>query len=78
MAAEQDHYVPLRQFHDQMKTLTNVRSLTTRLFTRAEHAQNHCQIGNLGLSLRVIVGWLDAMMHAHHASTRSTDSPTRL
>ena len=60
MAGEEDHYVPLHQFHDQIKTLTNVRSLTARLFTRAEHAQNHCQIGNLALSLQVIVGWLDA------------------
>ncbi len=76
MAGEQDHYVPLRQFHDQMKTLTNVRSLTTRLFTRAEHAQNHCQIGNLALSLQVIVGWLDAMTHARRASSQSADSQT--
>lgn len=62
MAGEQDHYVPLHQFHDQIKALRNVRSLTARLFTRAEQAQNHCQIGNLGLSLQLIVGWLDAMM----------------
>lgn len=64
MAGERDHYVPLHQFHDQMKTLENVRSLTARLFTRAEQAQNHCQIGNLGLSLHVIVAWLDAMTRA--------------
>jgi len=62
MAGEQDHYVPLHQFHTQIKTLRNVRSLTARLFTRSEHAQNHCQIGNLGLSLQVIIAWLDAMM----------------
>lgn len=62
MAGEQDHYVPLHQFHDQIKTLRNVRSLTARMFTRDEQAQNHCQIGNLALSLQVIVGWLDTMM----------------
>ena len=76
MAGEQDHFVPLHQFHDQIKTLRNVRSLTARLFTRAEQAQNHCQIGNLALSLQVIVGWLDAMMQAQRASMRSTDSQT--
>lgn len=76
MAGEQDHYVPLHQFYDQIKALRHVRSLTARLFTRSEHAQNHCQIGNLALSLRVIVGWLDAMMQAQRASMRSTDSQT--
>ena len=78
MAGERDHYVPPHQFHDQIKTLKNVRSLTARLFTRAEQAQNHCQIGNLALSLQVIVGWLDAMMHARPASTRGTDTQTSL
>lgn len=60
MAGAEDHYVPLHQFYDQTETLRNVRSLTARLFTRAEQAQNHCQIGNLALSLQVVVGWLDA------------------
>ena len=31
--------------HDmQVKALTNAESLTGRLFTKEEHAQNHCQI----------------------------------
>ena len=33
--------------------------MTARVFTRAESAQNHCQIGNLGLALRVILAWLE-------------------
>jgi hypothetical protein len=36
-----------------------VRSLTARLFTRAEQAQNHCQVGNLELALDVIVTWIE-------------------
>jgi len=59
MAGAEDHYVPLAQLGAQIQTLTNARSVTARVFTRAESAQNHCQIGNLGLSLRVILGWLD-------------------
>jgi hypothetical protein len=59
MAGAEDHYVPLAQLDAQIQTLTNARSVTARLFTRAESAQNHCQIGNLGLSLRDILGWLD-------------------
>src|SRR6516165_1900751 len=59
MAGAEDHYVPLTQLGAQIQTLTNARSVTARVFTRAESAQNHCQMGNLGLSLRVILGWLD-------------------
>lgn len=59
MAGAEDHYVPLRQLGAQVETLTNARSVTARVFTRAESAQNHCQIGNLGLALEVVLGWLD-------------------
>ena len=59
MAGAEDHYVPLAQLGAQIQTLTNARSVTARVFTRADSAQNHCQMGNLGLSLRVILGWLD-------------------
>ena len=41
--------------------LKHVRSLTARMFTRQEQAQNHTQIGNLGLSVQVMVDWLDSM-----------------
>ncbi|MCB2309389.1 alpha/beta hydrolase [Clostridium estertheticum] len=59
MAAQNDHYIPIYQFYDQIHTLTNVRSLTARLFTKAECAQNHCHVGNIGLSIDVIMNWLD-------------------
>ncbi len=68
MAGAQDHYVPLHQFYDQITMLKNVRSLTARLFTRQEQAQNHCQIGNLGLAVQVIVDWLDSMQEAGEES----------
>jgi alpha-beta hydrolase superfamily lysophospholipase len=61
MAGAEDHYVPLHQFYDQIALLTHVRSLTARLFTRQEQAQNHCQVGNSGLSLSVIIKWLDSL-----------------
>lgn len=59
MAAKEDHYIPLNQFFEQSKSLTNVRSLTTRMFTRKENAQNHCQSGNLGLAFEVITNWIE-------------------
>jgi pimeloyl-ACP methyl ester carboxylesterase len=56
-----DHYVPLQQFYDQIQTLKNVRSLTARLFTEIEQAQNHCHVGNVELSLQTIIGWIAAL-----------------
>jgi pimeloyl-ACP methyl ester carboxylesterase len=58
MAGAEDHYIPLHQLPDQIATLTHVRSLTARLFTRVEQAQNHCQVGNMGLAFRVIIEWM--------------------
>ena len=60
LAGSEDHYIPLHQFYQQIEALKSVRSLTARLFTKAEYAQNHCQIGNIGLSLAVILNWLDS------------------
>jgi hypothetical protein len=58
MAGAEDHFVPLDQFHEQLRLLKNARSVTGRLFTRAESAQSHCQVGNLGLATAEILSWL--------------------
>ena len=63
IGGKEDHYIPLHQFFDQGKILTNVRSLTSRLFTCKETAQNHCQLGNVGLSVKVIVNWVEQTMN---------------
>jgi|HubBroStandDraft_1064217.scaffolds.fasta_scaffold13029_3 pimeloyl-ACP methyl ester carboxylesterase len=61
MAGAEDHYIPVHQLPDQIATLTQVRSLTARLFTRAEQAQNHCQVGNMGLAFRIVIDWLTGL-----------------
>jgi pimeloyl-ACP methyl ester carboxylesterase len=61
MAGAEDHYVPVHQLPDQIATLTHVRSLTARLFTRAEQAQNHCQTGNMGLAFRTMIDWMTGL-----------------
>jgi pimeloyl-ACP methyl ester carboxylesterase len=58
MAGAEDHYVPVHQLPDQIATLMHVRSLTARLFTRAEQAQNHVQVGNMGLAFRTMIDWM--------------------
>ena len=60
MAGTKDHYVPLHQLGDQVLTLTAAPSVSARVFTEAEQAQNHCQIGNTGLAIKVILDWVDA------------------
>jgi alpha-beta hydrolase superfamily lysophospholipase len=60
MAGTEDHYVPLHQLGDQVLTLTAAPSVSARVFTEAEQAQNHCQIGNTGLAIKVILDWIDA------------------
>lgn len=59
LAGSEDFGIPLDQFYRQIEALKNVRSLTARLFTRAEQAQNHCQVGNLELALDVIMNWIE-------------------
>jgi alpha-beta hydrolase superfamily lysophospholipase len=61
MAGTKDHYVPLHMLGDQVLTLTAARSVSARVFTEAEQAQNHCQTGNTGLAIKVILDWLDAV-----------------
>ena len=62
LAGSEDHLVPMAHFYQQIKTLKNARSITARLFTRSESAQNHCQVGNYGLALITIVNWLDEIL----------------
>lgn len=58
LGAQEDHLIPLRQLYSQQKSLTNVRSLTTRLFTAVEEASSHCHVGNQPLANRVMVDWI--------------------
>lgn len=59
LAGADDHYVPLKQLRRQAANLTRARSVSTRTFTAAEQAGNHCQVGNIGAAVRVIEGWLE-------------------
>jgi pimeloyl-ACP methyl ester carboxylesterase len=61
LAGSKDLDVPVQMFYSQIAALPNVSSLTARLFTEAEQAQNHCQVGNIGLQLNYIVDWLDSI-----------------
>ena len=59
LLGKKDHFIPFKMLDMQAKALTKVKSVTTRAFTKEENAQNHCQVGNIGLSLDVMVRWLE-------------------
>ncbi|MFC2017152.1 alpha/beta hydrolase [Chloroflexota bacterium] len=59
LTGKEDHLVPFKMHNMQVKALTNARSVTSRVFTREEQAQNHCQMGNIGLALDVMRKWIE-------------------
>ncbi|MBU8922659.1 MAG: alpha/beta hydrolase [Bacteroidales bacterium] len=58
LSGRKDHFIPKKMHQKQLDVLTNAKSVTGRVFTKEEHAQNHCQIGNVGLALEVMVDWI--------------------
>lgn len=61
LGGEHDAFQPMILLQKQQAALNNAHSITTRVFTKAEHGDQHCQIGNLGLALQTIVEWLDGV-----------------
>ncbi|PKL76047.1 MAG: hypothetical protein CVV27_12290 [Candidatus Melainabacteria bacterium HGW-Melainabacteria-1] len=59
LGGEHDAFQPPILLKAQQQALTRARSVTTRIFTKAEQADQHCQIGNLGLALAVMIDWLE-------------------
>jgi hypothetical protein len=48
--------------HDQqLELLRNVRSIKDRVYEKSEHADNHCQIGNIQLMLDEVACWIGEM-----------------
>jgi alpha-beta hydrolase superfamily lysophospholipase len=58
LTGRKDHLIPFKMHNLQVKALNNARSVTARIFTKEENAQNHCQIGNIGLALDVMMKWI--------------------
>ena len=59
LTGRKDHLIPFKMHNMQVKALTNAKSVTAMIFTKEEHAQNHCQIGNIGLALDTMVKWIE-------------------
>ncbi|MBQ6406598.1 MAG: hypothetical protein IJJ64_01015 [Butyrivibrio sp.] len=59
VGANQDHFIDYRLIGREINMLKNVKSLTFRLFTDKEDAQNHCNVGNGKIVLDTICGWIE-------------------
>ncbi len=58
VGGEHDAFQPVKLLYRQAAALTNAASVTTRVFTAAEHADQHCQMGNLPLATAWVTRWL--------------------
>ncbi len=58
IGADQDHFIDYRLIGREINMLKNVKSLTFRLFTDKEDAQNHCNVGNGKIVLDTICDWI--------------------
>lgn len=67
LAGHDDHFVPITELPGQIATLTGARSLTTRTFTAADAAGQHCQLGNIGLAIDTMLAWLDGLVASRAA-----------
>lgn len=55
---EQDHLFNVDWIYRAMRELVCARSVTARIFTAREGAEQHCQVGNSALARDEIVRWL--------------------
>jgi pimeloyl-ACP methyl ester carboxylesterase len=60
LTGAEDHFIPLKMHYKQVSAFRYAKSVTGRIFTQKDQAQNHCQIGNIGLVLEVMEKWIDA------------------
>ena len=55
--------------NEELNALKNARSVTGRLFTEAECASHHCQIGNLQLVLDTIENWIERVSNGKESDS---------
>lgn len=59
LGANQDHFINYKMVGKEINMMKNVHSLTFRLFTDKEQAQNHCNCGNTKLVFDTICNWIE-------------------
>ena len=59
MVGEHDAFQPPVLMDRQREALVNAASVTTLKFLKSEQADQHCQMGNLGLAIEEMVAWME-------------------
>jgi len=60
LTGKNDHFIPFKMHEMQLKALVNAESVTGRIFTKVEHAENHCLTGNFELALKTMHEWIES------------------
>ena len=60
LAGRDDHLIPVQEYYKHVMGLINASSVSGRIFTSDDQAQNHCQIGNIQLALDHILEWIES------------------
>lgn len=58
LGGEHDAFQPPQLLQKQKVALVNAASVTERIFRKSEQADQHCQIGNIGLALKSMLNWM--------------------
>lgn len=61
LGGETDAFQPASLVARQAEAMVAARSVSSRIFTAAEGADQHCQIGNLPLACDAVARWLDRL-----------------
>lgn len=59
IGANKDHFIDYHTVNKEIDALTNVKSLTVRIFTDRENAGGHCNVGNSRLVLDAMMDWIE-------------------
>lgn len=58
LGSNEDHFIPVKLYKDVIDALPNVKSLSYKMYTKSDSAENHCNIGNTKLVLDDIIHWI--------------------
>ncbi|RXM50307.1 MULTISPECIES: alpha/beta hydrolase [unclassified Chryseobacterium] len=58
LGSNEDHFIPVELYKRVIDALPNVKSLTYKLYTKYDMAENHCNLGNTELVLNDIIHWI--------------------
>lgn len=61
ITGENDAFQPPKLTHKQAVALTNAKSVTTKILTKKDFADQHCQMGNLNLAVETMREWLSKL-----------------